>query len=269
MSNSGLRVRGDTLRGLPEPSGAFVWRQAPWGAVLACTALEPYASHLFTTRDIAPGVGVGPDEAWSAVAAWLRLDPAVLYGLDQVHGCRVLVTGAAAAAPSSNLPSADAAISNQDADAVVVKTADCVPVLIADRTGRGVAAVHAGWRGTAQGIAAKTVDAMAETFGSHPRDLVAAIGPSIGPCCYEVGPEVRAGFAASSAAPAPWFAQGAGDRSWLDLWRANAEQLADRGVPTAAIHVARLCTACNPGTFFSYRRERARAGRMLAAIRKA
>jgi YfiH family protein len=273
MSEPGRSAVGDEPGTLPEPNDAFVWRQVPWGWALECAALAPHARHLFTTRDLAPGRGAELDAAWTRVAAFIELPAESVWRMDQVHGCRTIVIGEASQAPRT-LPTADGIASNRADVGLVVKVADCVPVLLADPKSGAVAAIHAGWRGTAQGIAIAAVETLARSFGSAASDLIAAVGPSIGPCCYEVGPEVRAGFesavrgAATETFAAHWFSRGEGDRLQLDLWAANRDQLAIAGVPSASIHVARLCTACHLDRFFSFRREGANAGRLLAAIRR-
>jgi polyphenol oxidase len=195
-----------------------------------------------------------------------------MWRMNQVHGCHVLMVNDGSMM-SGVLPTADAAVSSRCEVGVVVKVADCVPILVADRHGDGVAAIHAGWRGTAQLIARSTVETMAHACGRPTSAFVAALGPSIGACCYQVGADVLAGFEARAAVAREgtylrWFSQREGDRLQLDLWRANRDQLLAAGVPASSIHVARLCTACHPGRFFSYRREGERAGRMLAAIRR-
>jgi hypothetical protein len=151
-----------------------------------------------------------------------------------------------------------------------------------------VAAVHAGWRGTAADAARSAVEALAHHFGSAPEHLVAAIGPSIGPCCYRVGQDVRAAFEAAGARDGSidaWFsetpagsalrgvpgtdpsASGGGPALFLDTWRANADQLRRAGVPAGQIHVSRVCTSCHRDTFHSYRVDGERAGRMVGIIR--
>ena len=144
---------------------------------------------------------------------------------------------------------------------VGVRTADCVPILIADVSKRKVAAVHAGWRGTAQATTAKAVGAMAARFGSQARNLQAAIGPAIGDCCYEVGPEVASQFQdlfPEIAGPA--------ERTHLDLPEANRRQLLSAGVPPDRIYLCGLCTACLAEEFFSWRRHRVKHERMVSAI---
>ena len=169
---------------------------------------------------------------------------APLATLRQVHSA-VCVE---AAGRSGVLGEGDALVENTPGRAVAVKTADCLPILLADARNRAVAAVHAGWRGTAAHIVEAAVAAMRDRFGTRAADLDAAIGPGIGPCCYEVGPEVAERF-------------GREGRTRLDLAAENRRQLEEAGVPR--IYLAGLCTMCGP-EFHSYRRDRDAAGRMHA-----
>jgi polyphenol oxidase len=256
----------------PDAAGAFTWERAPWGWVLTCPPLARLARHGFTARDLDPGRGTGSDAAWAAVAAWLGVPAAALWRLDQVHGCRALRVDETDMPVGAPLPSADAAITTRTDVAVAVKAADCVPILLAHPAG-AVAAVHAGWRGTAQGIAGATVAQLAAAAGGAAGEIVAAIGPSIGPCCYEVGPEVRDTFeAARFGEPVldRWFAPIESTRAThrLDLWAANRDQLVAAGVAPANVHVAGLCTATHDDWFWSYRRQGPAAGRLLAVTRR-
>lgn len=242
----------------------FAWMSTPSGPVLTAAALGAIAPHAFTTR--AFGASEPHGDRVEALAACLGVDRANLVRARQVHGCGVVIVRAGDDVPAGQ--SADALLSADPARAVAVAVADCVPVLLADRHGRAVAAVHAGWRGTAAAIAAAAVAAL-ERAGVSARDLVAAIGPSIGPCCYQVDAPVHEAFVESDARSAGWFTPD-GDRHWrLDLWQANTDQLVRAGVPREAVHVARFCTADHLAECFSYRKEGAAAGRMFAAIRLA
>lgn len=196
-----------------------------------------------------------------------------------------------ATAPTGEAPKADALITNIPGLLLGVQTADCVPILLADTRRRAVAAIHAGWRGTLARIATKALGRMSMEFGTDPRDVVAALGPAIGRCCYEVGPEVAQAFAAQFPAASDWFdgpferlAQGEEplDLPWLsmmppghhpppprvqlDLRSSNRRQLLDAGVPEKQIDVSDLCTACRTDLLFSYRREGASTGRLMAII---
>jgi YfiH family protein len=194
-------------------------------------------------------------------------------------------------ADSSEAPQADALFTREPGVLLVVQTADCVPILLADPKRRAVVAIHSGWRGTLRRIAAKTLGRMQMEFGTRPEDVIAALGPGIGRCCYEVGSDVAREFYAQFPEARDWFdgpfdalASGENDPNWLpwltmrppghpppsprvnlDLLAANRAILADAGVPLRQISVSGLCTACRSDLFFSYRRERT-TGRLMAAI---
>ncbi len=153
--------------------------------------------------------------------------------------------------------------------ALAIQVADCVPLLLADRQTGAVAAVHAGWRGTAAGAAPAAVTALVREFGVRPERLVVAQGPSIGPCCYTVGDELVDAFRAGGFARNAdrWFVRDDTGSLKLDVWAANRDQLVSSGVPAAAIHAAGLCTSSRPDLFASYRRDGPGAGRIAAVIR--
>jgi len=192
--------------------------------------------------------------------------------LHQVHGGRVVCLDPQGPLGQEAPFEADGAIVLDGRDSPwvpAVRTADCVAVLIADRQGRAVGAVHAGWRGVAAGVVPNALSAL-EQRGIRAKDLVAALGPAVGPCCYVVGPEVREAFdRALHGAAGEAFRPLAGDRYSLDLHRALRVQLDRHGIALAAVSAAPWCTACRGDLFFSFRRDGERAGRMMAVIGRA
>lgn len=188
-------------------------------------------------------------------------------------------------------PQADALITRERGVLLVVQTADCIPILLADTKRRAVAAIHSGWRGTVRRIAEKALGRMQMEFGTNPADVVAALGPGIGQSCYEVGTEVAAEFQAQFPNARDWFegpfallSDSDNDSNWLpwltmkppghqpppprvqlDLIAANRAILQAAGIPAAKVFSSDYCTACHSDLFFSYRKERT-TGRMIAAI---
>jgi polyphenol oxidase len=211
--------------------------------------------------------------------------------LRQIHSDIAVRVDAAGLDTAGQPPQGDALFTRDPGILLVVQTADCVPILLADTKHRAVAAVHAGWRGTLARIAVKTLGRMKMEFGTRPEDVIAAFGPAIGRCCYEVGSDVARDFDAQFRDARAWFdgpfdalASGENDPNWLpwltmkppghappplrahlDLIAANHALLADAGVPPRQISVSGLCTACRTDLLFSYRRERS-TGRLIAAI---
>jgi purine-nucleoside/S-methyl-5'-thioadenosine phosphorylase / adenosine deaminase len=181
----------------------------------------------------------------------------------------------------------DASITNRPNLLLAIQTADCVPILLVDPQKRAIAAIHAGWRGTLARIAAKTIGKMQMHFATNPRDLLAAIGPSIGPCCYEVGTEVATQFLSQFPDAPTYFDEfRTGDEpnpiQWLnmmppghqpppkgvllDLRKANRSQLQATGLRPQNIHTIDLCTACHPDLLFSYRKQGPASGRLMSVI---
>jgi hypothetical protein len=148
----------------------------------------------------------------------------------------------------------DALLTNQPGVTVSVRTADCFPVLLVDMHHQSVAAIHAGWRGTADGVVVAVLRRMRAEFGANAVDISAAVGPGIGACCYEVGEEVARRFGLPRAGR-------------LDLGARILRQLTDYGVPRQQISLAGACTFCGPAHFYSWRRDRESAGRMISYVR--
>ena len=250
---------------LPKPNDGFVWVQAAAGPALVCSALRPFADHLFTTRLWALGSALGPapESAWEEVARALAVDPAHLIRAHQVHGASVVVRRASRDAPSpatpADLPDADILVSDDARLALAIQTADCVPLLMADRRTGAVAAAHAGWRGLAAGVIENVVRAM----GVAPESLIVYLGPAIGAGAYEVGADVFDAFVASDPDAATAFALRGAGKFLADLNLLARRRLGQLGV--ARIHGGNLCTYSDPERLYSYRRDGA-TGRMASLV---
>ncbi len=158
------------------------------------------------------------------------------------------------------VPDCDALVTDRPGQTLTVRTADCLPIFIWEKSGKAAAVVHAGWKGTHQKIAAKTV-ARLKRLGAEPKNLRAVFGPAIRSCCYEVGPEFAGRFPAQTLKP------GQKGRFQFDLVLANRLQLEAAGIPSVSLSDIKRCTACDTRTFFSFRRDPANTGRMIHWIR--
>lgn len=235
------------------PPGRDDWylARADGTRVARCGLLDdcPGFGHGFSTRD--GGGAAAPDVLLAAAG----LSGRQLLTATQVHGARLVSTR-----QFSDPPEADGFLIPRDpeAPAAGIRTADCVPVLLADPvTGQG-AVIHSGWKGTAAGIAPLAVALLAGR-GACRSDLRAALGPAIGPCCYQVGDEVVRAVGGSGV-------ESRDGSSHLDLRQAIRTQLEAAGLPPKRISTAPWCTRCENGLFFSWRREGAGAGRMLSVL---
>ncbi len=186
-----------------------------------------------------------------------------LVTLKQMHSALVRRVGRAEVAERASLWG-DGLVTNEPGVLLGIQTADCLPILIADRRQWAVGAFHAGWRGTLKGIVEGGVAAMGREFGSVAGDLTAAIGPGIGECCFTVGAEVRELFRARYDYADELFT--ANQRLSLDLVEANRRQLLTAGLKPESIFALNACTSCRTEEFFSYRAERGKTGRLMAAI---
>jgi YfiH family protein len=190
----------------------------------------------------------------------------------QIHSSLTIRVGDRDAAPAQPCEG-DGLITDEPGVLLAIQTADCIPVLVADSKKRVVAAFHAGWRGTVQRIVDTGVERMRQEFGCQPEDLVAAIGPGIGACCYAVGEEVVSSFESQFSYGRELFRQGSNadasptsSNPHLDLTEANRRQLLSAGLDPSAIQVVGGCTSCHPELFYSHRASQGHAGRMLSVI---
>jgi len=303
VSSSGLEwIESGALRSIPWLVHAFGTRRGG--------ALAPRARGRAPGNDWTNGPAASGTETQQFLKA-LGAERFALAAIHQTHSALIYCVSRDSARgrlryePAGNIrsgrealphpPAGDGLITDQPGILLSVRTADCVPVLLVDRQRRTVAAVHAGWRGALSRIVEKAVGEMRRTFHSHPEDLVAAIGPSIRGCCYEVGPEVADAFIGAFPAgeefllrlpatpeetrmaqryqtlfalqsPPGHQSEQALAKVHLNLAAAVSYQLEQAGVPSKQIYVADYCTACRTDLFYSYRKEGALAGRMITVI---
>jgi hypothetical protein len=218
--------------------------------------------HFFGTREHVPvpyETGVPARTAAAPAHAWLL-------SVKQVHGTDALVVDQPVTGTDRFKGGWDALITDQPGVAVVVRTADCVPVLVYDRRRKAVAAIHAGWRGALAGIVSKTIERMAARFSIEAADLRVSIGPSAGPCCYEVDQAVLGPLRHGRQDWPALLRDDQGSKARLDLKALVRRQAAETGVPGEQITAVNVCTICHPGLFFSYRREGRVNGTMLNGI---
>ena len=256
---------------------------------LICSALEADGfTNAFSTRmggvSLMPEnslnlAGFNEDEAeniYENRRRFLRLFPGdwTLAGCWQVHAADIrVINDAADAKPKPGVLGddqyCDALVTNTPNVLLTVKTADCVPILIADPKTRAVAAVHAGWRGTSASIVKYAIARMECEYGAAAVDLRAAIGPAANACCYEIGSDVIAVFKERFGSADELLTPTREGHARIDLRQANRNQLVDAGIPHARIHLAPFCTMDRNDLFFSYRREKkllGRVGRLMSVI---
>ncbi len=193
----------------------------------------------------------------------LHRDPASVFDAWQVHGTQVVVADSPRSAGMPH-PKADILLTDRPEVSLLMRFADCVPILLHDPVHRAVGMAHAGWLGTVSGAAREAVQAMRENFGSRPEDILAAIGPSIGPDHYEIGPDVEDRVRQCFGDASGSVIMTRRGRTFLDLWGANQLQLVRSGVKQ--IETAGVCTACHTEDWFSHRAEKGRTGRFGAMI---
>lgn len=252
----------------------------------ACDGFGPGVVHGFSTRigGVSPapwdslnlGACRGDDPAnlrenFSCFCAAIGADPNALVKNQQMHSKRVRPVTKADVMPAPETPGeveADGMITNQPGVALTIFSGDCLPVFLYDPVRRVIAACHAGWRGTAQGIAAQAARQMQEDYGCAPQDILAAIGPGIGPCCFETHADVPDGLRAELGPDAEAFitALPGGEKFQVDLKGANARWLERAGLKPEHIALSAACTACDRTDFWSHRMQGSQRGSMAAII---
>jgi YfiH family protein len=221
---------------------------------------EPFAS-----LNLSSSVGDDPDsvrENHSRAFALLGRELDSAPRLRQVHSDRILVAGRQS--PADPLPEADGWITDSPEFTLLMRFADCVPILLFDPVRKAAGIAHAGWKGTVAGVAARAVEAMTARFACRPEDILAGIGPSIGPDHYVVGEETIEAVRAACGKSAGSFVTRGGGMTRFDLWAANEAALRSTGVRN--IEVAGICTACHTEDWFSHRAENGKTGRFGALI---
>ena len=238
-----------------------------------CTRREGVSGEGFSSLNFSTRTGDDPERVkanWDILSDAFRIPPGRFLVVNQVHGDCILTVDSPdfeiplpGAVPAEADLSCDAILTDQPGLAIGIKTADCVPIFLVDRVRRVIGAVHAGWRGTALNIAGKAVGRLRERFSSRSEDILAVIGPAIGPCCYEVDDAVFCSLPSPSGEASILHPAERAGRWMLDLPAANRCHLEGKGVPPGNILSAEICTSCREDLFYSHRRDGKTAGRHI------
>jgi hypothetical protein len=252
-------LESEILHNCPSVTHAFLTRwsgisEGNFSSLNFSTSVGDLATHV--TRN------------WEILAEAFDIPVSQFLMINQVHGDRVLIADDLTQRSSLDHPiSCDAVLTTKRGLALGIKTADCVPILLFDGVKGIVGAVHAGWRGTVLNIAVKTVQTMIEAFQCNPSDILTAIGPAIGSCCYQVDEQVYTAFSKEASSYASAFRACNEQGKWmLDLAWVNRMHLLQSGIPENNISSTGLCTSCRTDIFFSHRAEKGTTGRQLNLI---
>jgi hypothetical protein len=219
--------------------------------------------HFFGTRLLAKGSETEAEYSQN-IAALGQAES--LARCRQVHGDQIFQANAEGGELSPEIQTGDGLMTNRCGRLIVVSTADCVPVLLFDPVRKVVSAIHAGWRGSHLNISAKAVVAMQSDYGSNPKDILAGIGPSIGPCCFEVGRDVWGELERDYSYGKQVLVHGKEEKAWVDLVQLNRLQLIEAGLRPEKVHDTGLCTSCTPNLFYSFRRDGKKIGNMTSGL---
>ena len=257
-------------------SGAVTFLQArkfldfPFLTHAFCARRGGVSEGAFTSLNMTAAQGDGEEqvrENWRILGRSFAIPEKSFLVLEQVHKDDVLVIQEdPAGLCGEKVPVYDACVTQRPGVALCIKTADCVPVLLLDPCRQVIGAVHAGWGGTALRIAAQAVDVMVREFQCRPEDLLAAVGPSIGPCCYEVDERVYVAMRDQDGSGSFFHSADSPGKWRLDLPLANRCQLIGRGLKSDNIELSGCCTSCRPDLFYSHRRAQGKTGRQVNFI---
>lgn len=226
------------------------------------TKYEHIFDHLFSSR-----IGWDKDKGKikEQVSSLLNLPTKNIIDVKQVHGTEIVIVDSYDMNSEKDQVEADGLVTNLPGIALITYHADCVPVYFVDISKKVVALAHSGWKGTFNNISGKMIKTMIEHYNSRKEDILVGIGPSIGPCCYEVKDDLIQLFTKRY----PGFnniIRFDGDKTFLNLWQVNYLQILDEGIPKENIITSNTCTSCNVDKFYSYRKEKGIDRRMVAVI---
>jgi len=207
------------------------------------------------------------NQNWKILATAFNIEVEQFFVVNQVHGDRILILDHTVRDCTSHQSlQYDAIITDLPGVAIGIKTADCVPIFFVDKVKHIIGVAHAGWKGTALSISAKVVDTFLEKFSSNVDDIIAAIGPAIGPCCYQVDELVYHAMEPHKNREYLFCPCSQKGRWFLDLPLANKLQIAGKGIKQTNIYSTHYCTSCHTGIFYSHRGEGKKTGRQLNFI---
>ncbi|NMB28052.1 MAG: peptidoglycan editing factor PgeF [Tissierellia bacterium] len=220
-----------------------------------------YINHLFTSR-----IGWNNENIPDKISSIFNVPKSNIVNVRQVHGAEMTVIDLKVEDfKDLSKKESDGLITNIPNLILTTSHADCVPIYFLDKRKKVVGLAHGGWRGTYKNITGKMIDTMKNIYNSEPEDILVGIGPSIGPCCYEVSKDLGEQFN-KRYSRFKNIVQEKNNKVFLDLWRINYLQAIDKGIKSGNITLSKTCTSCKIDKFYSYRKEKDIKNRMVAAI---
>lgn len=244
----------------------FIYRRQGAVGFFVCPELDNVVTHGFGTRYSSMGMNRPIEEIQRQKQEFceaLHLDSRTLFSMKQIHSDQVLVINEANIKTIN--PEADAVLTDSPNLSLAILTADCLPILIYEKEKRIVGAIHAGWKGTSMGILSKALTILETQLGGLAKDCMVLFGPSLRPCCFEIQKDVVKIFQ-ERLLFRPEIIKRVDDKWLFDLLLANYFQAIEKGIPEKNIWALELCTFCQPGWFYSYRRDKEQLGRMISII---